>query len=75
MDIETEWAATSATLAVEDAARVLGISRTTAYAEAARFRQTGGAAGLPNFRLGGRILVPKARLAALLNGDDTARSA
>ena len=56
------------TLAVEDAARLLGVSRTTAYIEAARYRRSDGAQGLPNFRLGHRVLVPTARLVEIMNG-------
>ena len=45
------------TMSVEDAAQLLGISRTMAYTEAARYRDTDGRHGLPNVRLGGRVLV------------------
>ncbi len=45
------------TLAIEVAAKLLGISRSTAYAEAARYRHTDGRSGLPNFRMGSRVLV------------------
>lgn len=45
------------TMSVEDAAQLLGISRTMAYTEAARYRVTEGRHGLPNVRLGGRVLV------------------
>ena len=44
------------TMSVEDAAQLLGISRTMAYTEAARYRDTDGRCGLPNVRLGGRVL-------------------
>lgn len=47
------------TLTVEDAARVLGISRGLAY-EAARRGE------LPTIRLGRRLLVPRARLLELV---------
>ena len=45
------------TMSVDDAAQLLGISRTMAYTEAARYRDTDGRHGLPNVRLGGRVLV------------------
>jgi excisionase family DNA binding protein len=50
------------TLTIEEAARVLGIGRQTAYDAAA----TG---ELPTVRIRGRLLVSKARLAALLGED------
>ena len=54
--------ATPPTMTVEDAAKLLGISRTMAYTEAARYRATDGCHGLPNIRLGGRVLVLTAPL-------------
>jgi len=50
-----------ATTTVVDAARVLGISRNGAYAAVAR-------GDIPSVRIGKRILVPTARLRALLEG-------
>jgi excisionase family DNA binding protein len=47
------------TLTVDEAAKLLGVSRGTAY-EAARRGQ------LPTIRLGRRLLVPRARLLELL---------
>jgi excisionase family DNA binding protein len=44
---------------VEEAGRLLGVSRTTAY-ECVRTRQ------LPSVRLGRRIVVPRAAIEALL---------
>jgi hypothetical protein len=44
-------------MSVDDAASLLGISRTLAYTEASRYRATDGRHGLPNVRLGGRVLV------------------
>src|SRR5829696_2627777 len=57
------------TMSVEDAAQLLGISRTMVYTEAARYRDTDGRQGLPNVRLGGRVLV----LTALLLDHGVAR--
>ena len=51
----------SLTMSVTDAAKLLGISRAMAY-ECARTGE------LPTVRLGGRILVPRHRLLALLDG-------
>jgi excisionase family DNA binding protein len=51
-----------ATLTIEEAARVLGVSRGVAYDSARRGE-------LPVIRLGRRLLVPKARLEDLLGGD------
>ena len=53
----------SATLTVEEAAGLLGISRGLAY-EAARTGQ------LPTIRIGHRILVPRARLLELLGEEN-----
>ena len=47
------------TLSIEDAGRLLGVSRTTAYKAA----KTG---DLPTIQIGGRKLVPTARLRDLL---------
>ncbi|HVM13718.1 MAG TPA: helix-turn-helix domain-containing protein [Egibacteraceae bacterium] len=47
------------TLSVEQAGRMLGVPRATAYRAAARGQ-------LPTFRIGRRLLVPTARLLDLL---------
>jgi len=52
------------TLTVEQAAKVLGIGRSTAY----ELVHTG---DIPSLRLGRRIVVPVARLAALLGTSST----
>jgi excisionase family DNA binding protein len=49
-------------VSVEEAARILGVSRRSAY----RHAKTG---ALPTVRIGGRIVVPIHRLAALLDGE------
>ena len=51
---------------VEEAGRLLGVSRTTAY-ECVRTGQ------LPSVRLGRRIVVPRAAIEALLAGPDSDR--
>jgi excisionase family DNA binding protein len=51
------------TISVEDAARLLGISRGLAY-EAARRGE------LPVIRVGRRLLVPRQRLLELVGGDE-----
>jgi excisionase family DNA binding protein len=53
------------TLSVEEAGRVLGISRQAAYTYA-------NAGTIPVIRLGKRMLVPKAALEKLLGGSATA---
>jgi len=50
------------TVSVEEAGRLLGISRGTAY-EAAK------SGSIPVIRIGKRLLVPKAALQRLLNGE------
>jgi hypothetical protein len=59
------------TMSVEDAAQLLGISRTTAYTEAARYRATDGRHGLPNVRVGGRVLVLTALVLELVRAAPT----
>lgn len=51
----------SATLTVEEAARVLGVSRNTGY-EAVRLKQ------IPSIRVGRRLLVPRAAFEKMLQG-------
>lgn len=51
------------TLTVEDAARILRISRRSAYAAVARGE-------IPSVRIGKRILIPTHRLIELLDGQD-----
>lgn len=53
----------SATLKVEEAAHLLGIGRNQAYEAVRR-------GDIPSLRIGGRILVPRRRLMALINGDE-----
>jgi len=56
------------TVTVEEAARLLGISRTLAYELVARGK-------LPYLRLGRRIVIPARALEALVDGSGTDRSA
>lgn len=53
-------------LTIEEAARVLRMSRTTAYEQARVYRATDGKAGLPNFGVGGCFRVPTAALERML---------
>jgi excisionase family DNA binding protein len=59
-------------LTVEEAARLLRISRNAAYAAVRQWRATGGRQGLPCIEIGRTIRVPRARLDALLHGTDAA---
>jgi excisionase family DNA binding protein len=54
-------------LRVEEAARVLRISRTSAYALTRRFLDTGGLEGLAAVRIGRSVRVPAAALEQLAN--------
>lgn len=56
------------TLTVTEAAELLGISRGMAY-ECVRTGE------LPSVRMRGRILVPRKRLEAMLDGQDDGRAA
>ena len=54
-----EWTAMPIVLTVEDASRVLRISRSKAYEMAKQYTASGGTAGLPCLRLGDLLRVPK----------------
>lgn len=55
-------------LTITEAAQVLRIGRTVAYALAARFEETDGVDGLPVIRIGKQLRVPRARLEQLAGG-------
>ena len=55
-------------LTVDEAAKVLRLGRTAAYASAARFEATDGAEGLPVVRFGRLLRVPKAQLERIAGG-------
>lgn len=56
-------------LTVEEAAAVLRIGRSSAYALARKYRATGGREGLPVIELGRHLRVPRSGLRRLLDGD------
>lgn len=58
-------------LTVEQAARILQIGRTSAYAQARDYEVSGGAEGLPVIRVGKQLRVPRARLEHWLGGPIT----
>lgn len=55
-------------LTVEEAARLLRLGRTKAYALAHEWRVTGGRSGLPVIDFGNVLRVPRCQLEALLGG-------
>ena len=55
-------------LTVEQAARILGIGRTTAYALVGRYFDSDGADGVRAIRLGKQLRVPRTSLEVLLGG-------
>ena len=56
-------------LTVEEAAAILRIGRSCAYALARQYRATGGREGLPVIKLGRHLRVPRNGLARLLDGE------
>ena len=58
-------------MTVEEAARVLGISRGLAYQLANRYVDTGGKEGIPANRFGRRLLVKRAGIERLISLDDS----
>ena len=56
-------------LTIEEAAALLRIGRTSAYALAREWRETRGREGLPVVRLGRQLRVPRAALSHLHEGD------
>jgi excisionase family DNA binding protein len=61
-------------LRVEEAAELLRISRTSAYALANRWLDTGGAEGLPALRLGRSIRIPAAAIERFADPDNSPSS-
>jgi excisionase family DNA binding protein len=55
-------------LTVEEAAKVLRISRSRAYEAVATFQRTAGEYGLPSIRIGRSLRVPKRSLLAWIEG-------
>jgi excisionase family DNA binding protein len=53
-------------LTVEEAADLLRISRSSAYALTRRWRESQGRAGLPVVKIGGSLRVPRAALLAMV---------
>lgn len=53
----------AATMKVEEAAQLLGIGRNQAYEAVRR-------GDIPSLRIGGRILISRSRLMALIDGDE-----
>lgn len=56
-------------LTVEEAAAILRIGRSCAYALARQYRATGGREGLPVIKLGRHLRVPRNGLTRLLQGE------
>jgi excisionase family DNA binding protein len=65
MTERTESNVVRKTMSVPEAGRLLGISRNSAYAAAARGE-------LPTIRIGHKLLVPKAALERMLSGEGKA---
>ena len=60
-------------LTIEEAARVIRVGRTKAYAMAREWRTTGGKSGLPNIDFGHAIRVPLCQLETIVGGPLTAQ--
>jgi hypothetical protein len=61
------------TISVEEAARILGLGRSKAYAQARLYLATSGAEGLPVLEFGRSLRVPTAALRRLLLIDGPVR--
>lgn len=55
-------------LTVEEAATVLRIGRTAAYEATRRYRATAGAEGIPVYKVGGTLRVPRYKLEEIAGG-------
>lgn len=55
-------------LTVEEAAAILRIGRTAAYEATRRYRATGGAEGIPVYKVGGTLRVPRHKLEEIAGG-------
>jgi len=53
-------------LTIAEAAKVLRLSRSSAYKAAEEHRATGGRSGLPTLKIGGRLMVRLVDLAAMV---------
>lgn len=62
--IPPELSEMPATISVEDAGKILGLSRPSSYQAANRFLETG--KGIPVLKFGRRLRVPTAQLLSLL---------
>ncbi len=62
-----DFQALAPTISVEEAGRILGLSRPSAYAAAHSYLETGD--GIPVLKLGRRLRVPTARLLAMLGAE------
>jgi hypothetical protein len=69
--LETSQNSAPDLLTVEEAAAVLRIGRTKAYAMATEYRATGGASGLPVVDLGSVLRVPRHKLEELVGAPIT----
>lgn len=56
------------TVSMEEAARLLGISRTSMYARARESREESDKSGILTIKYGGRRLVPRAELERIVAG-------
>ena len=59
------WSGLPLMLTVEEAARLLRIGRSLAYAQTTLYFATGGTEGIPTLRLGGVLRIPSAALREL----------
>jgi transposase len=64
--MSTDSPGASEVLTIEEAAALLRIGRSSAYALARQWRASGGRQGLPNIELGRQLRVPGAALRRLL---------
>lgn len=67
MTVSSDFDVDTEVLTIEEAASILRIGRTAAYAAARQWRASGGSEGLPCIEIGRTLRVPRAALQQMLS--------